>query len=115
MAGATQEQPPPADIEPAREPALGYDRRRGRRQVQVLDQGRTAAGDADRERASLAGPALQDGQRLSCPWWVGEADEGEGPALGEVLLEELDDHLGRHHHGEELGREVRLEDRKSVV
>jgi hypothetical protein len=106
MATAAQEQPPPPDVEPTRVSALGHDHGWGPLQVQVFDQDRTAAGDSDGERAPLAGGALDQGQGLAGSWWIGEADEGEGSKLGQVLLEELDDPLGRHHHGEELGREV---------
>jgi hypothetical protein len=91
--------------------AFGHDGRWGLLEAEVLDLGRVAAGDADLDGAPLPGGALDQRQGLVGPGRVGEADEAEGPAFGDGLLE------GRHQRrrgpllgpdGEELRREVRL-------
>jgi hypothetical protein len=106
MAGAAQEQPSPADVEPARVAASGHDHRWGGVQTEELDPRWGTSGDPDRHHASLARGALDESQSLAGPRWIDEPDEAEGPELGHIAAEDLDDFLRRRRHGKEPAREV---------
>jgi hypothetical protein len=106
VADTAQEEPPPADVEPAREPAAGHDGWWGVLAAESLYQGRLVSRDADRQRTPAARCVLDDGQCLALPGWVGEADNVLWSPLGQGSSQGADDRLRRHDHGEELGREV---------